>query len=480
MLAVIPARGGSKTVRRKNLAVVDGKPLLCHIADALTGYRVVVSTDDPEIRSVALTHGYEVVDRPDRLAGDENTVIGVAAHVCVELNYSGPLIVAQPTCPYVTAETIQRLVDQLKDHNAATLVTPNTHLLRDGKGPLTDRVNRQELTGIWREIGVRAYRSPSDLNAYPTGQVEVQGQEAFDIDTLADLSTARHQPKRITFQVAGNDKIGSGHIRRCLLLADELQHHDIEFSTDNTADWGNEMIDAAGWHRRSVIWPSSDVVIVDTLDTTESQIGRLKAEGFKVVTLEDRGPGARLADLVVNALYPAGDLSNEVSGPDWADLRPEFIGLPLFRIWDSRRILCLFGGTDPAHLGERIVKLLTAHADVTWCQPGDDVSVAYEMMNHDLLVTSAGRTVYEAAAVGIPTVVIAQNQREAGHAHLGNTVYLGLGRTLTHDQIVEPILMVLADSELRADLSETSRAAVDGLGVQRIVWRVEGLLSGLV
>ncbi len=472
MISIIPARGGSQTIRRKNLAVVAGKPLLCHIAGVLPG-RVIVSTDDPEIRSVALVHGYEVIDRPASLS--EATVNEVAKHVCEQVNYAGPLLVAQPTCPYVTRETITKLVGELEAHNAATLVTPNTHLLRDKTGPLTDRVNRQDLVGVWREVGVRAYRSVSELDAYPTGQVEVTGREAYDIDTLPDLAEARHQPKRITFQVTGNRHIGSGHVRRCLLLANELQHHDIEFTTSDTDEHSRHEI-SQQWTIRDIIYPPPDLVIVDTLDTTEAQIGGLKAGGSKVITIEDQGAGARLADLVVNALYPAGNLENEVSGPAWADLRPEFVGLPDFQIRDTRKVLCLFGGTDPANLGEQIAKWLPK---ATWIRPGDNVSVAYEMMNHDLLLTSAGRTVYEAAAVGIPTVVVAQNQRETTHAHLDHTVYLGLGRLLDYEQTVRLVSRILADEGLRTDLSQTARQSVDGLGVARFVHRVEGLLTSL-
>ena len=70
MIAIVPARGNSKEVRRKNLAVVDGRPLLCHIADTLKsmGIRVVVSTEDSEIASVAKVHGYEVHDRSTGLS----------------------------------------------------------------------------------------------------------------------------------------------------------------------------------------------------------------------------------------------------------------------------------------------------------------------------------------------------------------------------------------------------------------------------
>ena len=87
---------------------------------------------------------------------------------------------------------------------------------------------------------------------------------------------------------------------------------------------------------------------------------------------------------------------------------------------------------------------------------------------------------YEAAAVGIPTIIIAQNSREATHSHLGNgNLYLGIGSVVTDEQITETVTRLLADPDLRQDLSDTSRASVDGKGLQRIAWAAEGLLRGM-
>ncbi|KKK77217.1 hypothetical protein LCGC14_2855830, partial [marine sediment metagenome] len=246
--------------------------------------------------------------------------------------------------------------------------------------------------------------------------------------------------------------------------------------------------DAGWWHGDGDM--RSDLVIIDQLDTTTKQVAGYKANGSKVVTIEDQGKGAGHADLTINALYkqwtgPSWYWPNEVSGPKWADLRPEFVGLPTFKVWDTKRVLVMFGGTDPSGLGEQVVKLLEGSVstpgrfDVTWVEPHAKISVAWEMMNHDVLITSAGRTVYEAAAVGIPTIVIAQNARETSHAHLGiGNLYLGVGSVVTDDQIVETVDRLLQDHVLRQELSDMSRASVDGKGLQRIAWAVEGLLRG--
>lgn len=496
MIAVIPARGGSREVRRKNLAVVDGKPLLCHIADTLKGMgiRVVVSTEDPEIASVAKVHGYEVHDRTPELAGDDVPVADVAEAVVADLGYSGPVLIAQPTCPFVTKETLGRLINLLGEHDAVTLVTPNTHILRDETGSLTERVNRQFM-GTFREVGVRVFAKGVPFGMIPVAQVPVEGREAFDIDTIHDLRAAQTTRRTIEFAVVGNERVGSGHVKRCLDLANELQHHDIFFSVHGPANtlvppWVTERIEDAGWeipnlHDQAYINAPADLVIIDQLDTTTEQVAGYKANGSKVVTIEDQGTGVWDADLTINALYPGGwqrgdGWSNMVTGPKWADLRPEFVGLPEYNVWDTKRVLVMFGGTDPSHLGERVEKWVPPYGDITLIKPHAEVSVAWEMMNHDLLITSAGRTVYEAAAVGIPTIVIAQNARETSHAHLGiGNLYLGLGSVVTDDQIVQTVDRLLGDHDLRQELSDISRRSVDGKGLQRISWAVEGLLRGM-
>ena len=108
--------------------------------------------------------------------------------------------------------------------------------------------------------------------------------------------------------------------------------------------------------------------------------------------------------------------------------------------------------------------------------------MADEMMEADLAITSAGRTVYEAAATGTPVVVLAANAREATHAHLGyeaGVVFLGIGSLVDDEHIVATIKRLLADAALRRELSARLRASIDGRGAARIGHRIRALLAGL-
>jgi CMP-N-acetylneuraminic acid synthetase/spore coat polysaccharide biosynthesis predicted glycosyltransferase SpsG len=483
MIAVIPARGNSKGLHRKNLLPVAGKPLLLHVLETLRQVpaveRIIVSTEDPEIASVGQIHGAEIIHRPRELAEDDVTVGEVAQHVCAQLDYEGPLLVVQPTCPLITAATFGELCRAVAggSHDGWTLATPIDHLVRTWDEPLTKRVNRQQLDAdLYREVGVRGFTAPLFVDQFPTGMLLIDRDEALDIDTVADLQTADQtlSRKRILFRVTGSKIKGSGHLRRCLTLAEQLQHHLCLFQTVDSERWVEDEIQSRGW----MFGIDGDLIVNDILDTQPSDVLPFLAEGSKVLNLEDLGPGARYADAVVNSLYPAG-IRGERTGVEWAVLRSEFLALPRFQVVENAsRILAVFGGTDPSQFGDRLRKW--SSLDIQTVEPGESVAAA--MTQADLLITSAGRTVYEAAAVGIPTIVVAQNQREATHTHLGpshGNIYLGLGRLVPDDQIMWTVQIVLADFDLRTEMSLKARASIDGKGTLRTTNLIDSLLKGL-
>jgi len=133
VLGVIPARGGSKGVPRKNIREVAGKPLIAYTIEAALKSvveRVVVSTDDPEIARVAKECGAEVpFIRPAELARDEVVTEPVIMHAVqfVEEHGYRPDIVAQlfPTNPLRTAGDIDLTIEKLIETGADAVITVN-------------------------------------------------------------------------------------------------------------------------------------------------------------------------------------------------------------------------------------------------------------------------------------------------------------------------------------------------------------------
>lgn len=130
VLALIPARGGSKGLPGKNVLPLGGVPLLAHsIAHARRSAsvtRVVVSTDDPTIASVARRYGAEVVDRPPAIAGDAATSESALQHALDHLleteAYDPDLVVfLQATSPIRHPDDIERALDTLDAERADTL-----------------------------------------------------------------------------------------------------------------------------------------------------------------------------------------------------------------------------------------------------------------------------------------------------------------------------------------------------------------------
>lgn len=128
-LGVIPARGGSKRVPRKNLKLFAGKPLIFWTIGAAKEAKslttCVVSTEDEEIRDVALSFGAYVVRRPDELADDLACSDAVALHALdwMGANDFDAVVLLHPTSPLRTGRHIDQAVTALWASSAPSLAS---------------------------------------------------------------------------------------------------------------------------------------------------------------------------------------------------------------------------------------------------------------------------------------------------------------------------------------------------------------------
>jgi CMP-N,N'-diacetyllegionaminic acid synthase len=128
ILAIIPARGGSKGIPRKNIKPLAGKPLIAWtIESALQARgidRVIVSTEDEEIALVAKQCGAEVPFlRPLALAQDDTPGIAPVLHAIDQLPYYDWVLLLQPTSPFRSAEDIQGIIQFCRDQSAPSVVS---------------------------------------------------------------------------------------------------------------------------------------------------------------------------------------------------------------------------------------------------------------------------------------------------------------------------------------------------------------------
>ncbi|QUY40610.1 cytidylyltransferase domain-containing protein [Acaryochloris marina] len=130
-IVVIPARGGSKGVPRKNVNLLDKKPLIAHsILDALESNlagQVYVSTDDIEIAAISQEYGVNTIQRPDYLASDtassESALIHSLSVIEESLVKPDLVIFLQCTSPIRTGIDIDRAIQKLQSEDADSLVS---------------------------------------------------------------------------------------------------------------------------------------------------------------------------------------------------------------------------------------------------------------------------------------------------------------------------------------------------------------------
>ncbi len=214
-LVIIPARGGSKGIPRKNLRPLAGKPLITWTLDAVrqaeTPLRCVVTTDDAEIAEVCAALRAEVVRRPAELATDGSATEPALLHVLETIDRAGDIeqvMLLQATSPVRGSASIDAAVMQYLDTGVDSIVgvvPASTFLWR---GPASEptalydydhRLRRQDITEghlVYRETGSlyitsreRLCQSRNRISG-DIGLFVMPTREGLDIDTEADFREA--------------------------------------------------------------------------------------------------------------------------------------------------------------------------------------------------------------------------------------------------------------------------------------------------
>ena len=126
-LAIIPARGGSKRLPRKNVLSLNGKPLISWSIEAglKSKYidKVIVTSDDDEILDIAKEFGSDIIKRPNELASDIATTFMAIAHTIENVEKYDYVVLLQPTSPLRAVENIDESIEKLEEKNADAIVS---------------------------------------------------------------------------------------------------------------------------------------------------------------------------------------------------------------------------------------------------------------------------------------------------------------------------------------------------------------------
>lgn len=153
LIAIIPARGGSKRLPRKNLLPILGKPLLAYTLETAEGWgkfdRILVNSEDQEILHVAQQYGAEIYIRPESLSDDRAKVLAVVQEQIqtMKLDLETVVCILLPTCPLFSLEDLDgafSLFLQGEGKSAVVSVTryekaPEQALIIDGQGRLSQK-----------------------------------------------------------------------------------------------------------------------------------------------------------------------------------------------------------------------------------------------------------------------------------------------------------------------------------------------------
>ncbi|MFA5743022.1 MAG: acylneuraminate cytidylyltransferase family protein [Candidatus Paceibacterota bacterium] len=169
ILAIIPARGGSKRIPKKNIRLLAGKPLIYYsIASGLESEyidRVVVSTEDDEVAAIAKKYKAEVVKRPKKLAGDKSKTIDAVFHAIQELGKKGYrpdiVVLLQPTSPLRTSVDVDQAIELFLKNKCDSVVG-----VRELDHPLywTLKIDKGSLLPLfgWENVKIRSQDAPKN------------------------------------------------------------------------------------------------------------------------------------------------------------------------------------------------------------------------------------------------------------------------------------------------------------------------------
>ena len=496
ILAVIPARGGSKGIPKKNIRLMYGKPLISYsINNAKNSHYITdvfVTTDSDEIAEVAEEYGAEVIKRDESLSSDLVTLDPVIYHAknCAEKikNKKYDVVVTlQPTSPLLKVATLDNAIEYFIKGNFDTVISViNKPHLSWGK---------KNNTRIGKNVSV----------------FEVPEEESIDIDDKNDwlLTENIMKRKKIIFRVEGYKELGLGHIYNCITLAFSMIEHDTLLVISEKSIEGIEKIRETNLPYKIIKNDRDidkiikdfkpDIWVNDCLNTTKEYIESLKSKIKRVVTIEDLGSGIEVADAVINALYDSVNNKHVYSGYKYVCLRDEFQAEQPVKFTEKvKNVLIMFGGTDPANLNKMlynsILKFSEKYKDIKFnfitgigydnekngvitledknIYVYPNVPRVTKYMKHaDLAITSQGRTIFELAAMGVPSIVLSQNKREQTHlfARLEHGfLNLGIGKEVDQDLLENTLDWLINTKAIRKNMYDLMLSYQLKEGLQRV------------
>ena len=203
-VSIIPLRGGSKGIPRKNLVEINDSPLFSYVTKASlqAGIRTCISTEDNEIKDIcqSLFKSVEVIDRPSEIADDNSSTEDVISHFLTVESEAKHILLLQATSPLTTSKEILEAINLYKKNLEIPLLSVvNEHyFLWSENGKPTNyepqtRPRRQDWKGVFRENGAIYIFSRRHFEKYRCRLAEectlynMARNQSFELDEEEDI-----------------------------------------------------------------------------------------------------------------------------------------------------------------------------------------------------------------------------------------------------------------------------------------------------
>lgn len=490
ILAIIPSRNKAIGIPNKNIRILGNHPLIYYPINNAKKSKyitdVIVATDCKEVHTIATQMGVNSIEMDLQDLDEKATYDHLVYRLSHDLDFDY-IISMQSSSPLLSVATFDKAIEHIISNDLDTIISvkkiQNLSWKKDSESVTPNdiqRVNSEFLIPQYFETGgfIISKKEVVRENSRIGNKVdlyELCDDEAVVINTFEDMALANLllQKKSVGIYVNGNNTRGIGHIYRALELSDIFYcKPDIFFDSNQTeietfGETGHNLIPVNGINEllKQLEDKTYDIFINDILNTNIDYMIALKncMPNAKIINFEDSGEGIYKADLVFNALYQESNANHIKGGANYYIASKLFMFYEPIKIKEKvEKVFISFGGADPQNYSDRLLEIIKnnkyksleffvvlgrAKLNIEYLltyNKYNHITVLYDvtdmpeiMSKCDIAITSRGRTGYELAILGIPTIAMAQNKREEKHGFVNNENgfnYLGLNPS---DHIIE-------------------------------------------
>ena len=331
--------------------------------------------------------------------------------------------------------------------------------------------------------------------------------------------------KKFVIRVDASDRIGLGHLSRCILLGNFIKNkdHEVVFFTEQSVS--QNIIESEGHKCYRVSYRSSDLIKLNysyslIVDINSDEIFNSNSEYYNyldhlgknaevLITFEDLINYPYCADVVIIPYCGANNLklingckSEYLLGPKYFPLKDGFQYDSYIVSKRANKILVTMGGSDPDKITLKVlnsISELNKAYDITILigkvSKITNREVNLAMSNHfgqykilkrvenicklmldcDVAITNSGLTKYELSALGVPSIIISNNKKHSKYTETfssyGSSIHLGYSDVVTKKHIRENCDNLIEDYNLRLKMSKKGKSLVDINGLNRL-WKV--------